>query len=45
MSNVKNKCTVIQSTYNRTSCFKLIKFVTENTKVKHTNITTIYKDN
>ncbi len=30
---------------NKTSCFKYIKFITEDTKVKHTNITTFYKDN
>ncbi len=31
--------------YNKISCFELIKFITEDTKVEHTNITTIYKDN
>jgi len=33
------------NTYNRTSCFEYIKFISEDTKVKQTNITTIYKDN
>ncbi len=28
--------------YKRTSCLKQIKFITEDTKVKHTNITAIY---
>jgi hypothetical protein len=31
--------------YNKTSYFELIKFTTEDTKAKDTNITTIYKDN
>jgi hypothetical protein len=31
--------------YNRTYCLKEIKFITEDTKVKSTNITTIYKYN
>jgi hypothetical protein len=26
--------------HNKTSCFECIKFITEDTKVKHTNITT-----
>ncbi len=29
--------------HNKTSCFKSIKFITEETKVKHTNITTKLK--
>ncbi len=33
------------SVLNRTSCFEQIKFIIENTKVNHTSITTIYKDN
>jgi hypothetical protein len=32
------------SMINRVSYFKQIKFITEYTKVKHTNITTIYND-
>jgi hypothetical protein len=32
----------LQSLYhNKTSCFELIKFIEENSKVKHTHITTI----
>ncbi len=35
----------LNNIFIRTSCFEKIKFVTEDTKVKHTNITTIYRDN
>ncbi len=31
--------------YNRSSYFKKIYFATDYTKVKHANITTIYRDN
>jgi hypothetical protein len=31
--------------YDKTSCFKQIKSITEDTKVKHTNIATICNDN
>ncbi len=31
--------------YNRTSCLECIKFITEDAKAKHTNITTICKAN
>jgi hypothetical protein len=31
--------------YDKTSCFKQIKFTIEDTKVKHTNIATICDDN
>jgi len=32
-----------KSNYHKTSCFEEIKFITEDTKVKHTNITTKLK--
>ncbi len=31
--------------YNTTNFFEWIKFISEDTKIKHANITTIYKDN
>jgi ribosomal protein S18 len=34
-----------QTDYNKTSCLETIKFITEDLKVKPTNITTIYNDN
>jgi hypothetical protein len=37
--------TFLELKNNKTSCFKQIDFITEDTKIKHTNITTIYKDN
>jgi hypothetical protein len=33
-----------QISYKRTSCLDEIKYTTEDTKVKHTNIATIYND-
>ena len=43
MNNFQNtKKFFSNSKYNKMSCFNQIKFITEDTKVKDTNITTIY---
>jgi len=42
---LRHKSLICSTDYNKTSCFKYIKFVAEDTKIKHANITTIYKDN
>jgi hypothetical protein len=34
----------IVKSYDRTSCLEWIKFITEDTNVKHTNITTIHNE-
>ncbi len=36
-------CDAMSSLYYKTGCFKQNKFITEDTKVKHSNITTIYR--